>query len=148
MAAANPKRRKKKRHPNWPVRLILLAVFLSLVIYVFLIPVFRYRYSDGFDQQRSHYLTYFVLTHAMTWFLTAWVFFFGACLGSFLNVVAYRIPSGLTILGSSRCPFCFVVHRKTLATYSFFPKFHAHNYYYTLWHEAVCLIALLTTAIL
>lgn len=78
------------------------------MIYVFLIPVFRYRYSDGFDQQRSHYLTYFVLTHAMTWFLTAWVFFFGACLGSFLNVVAYRIPSGLTILGSSRCPFCFV----------------------------------------
>lgn len=44
----------------------------------------------------------------MNWFVVLWTFFFGACLGSFLNVVAYRIPNGLTLLGSSRCPFCFV----------------------------------------
>jgi leader peptidase (prepilin peptidase)/N-methyltransferase len=44
----------------------------------------------------------------MNWFVVLWTFFFGACLGSFLNVVAYRIPNQLTLLGSSRCPFCFV----------------------------------------
>ncbi|MCP4816833.1 MAG: prepilin peptidase, partial [Planctomycetaceae bacterium] len=42
------------------------------------------------------------------WFLFIWVFFFGACLGSFLNVFAYRVPSKITILGSSRCPYCRV----------------------------------------
>lgn len=44
----------------------------------------------------------------MNWFVVLWTFFFGACLGSFLNVVAYRVPNRLTLLGSSRCPFCYV----------------------------------------
>ena len=35
-------------------------------------------------------------------------FTFGACIGSFLNVVVYRIPAGLSLIHPpSRCPQCF-----------------------------------------
>ncbi len=36
-----------------------------------------------------------------------WFFYFGASIGSFLNVVAWRVPEGRTIVfGGSKCPFC------------------------------------------
>jgi leader peptidase (prepilin peptidase)/N-methyltransferase len=39
--------------------------------------------------------------------LAAWLFFFGACVGSFLNVVVYRLPRGLNLVyPGSRCPQC------------------------------------------
>ena len=43
----------------------------------------------------------------MEGFTSLWFFTLGACLGSFLNVVIYRLPAGLK-LGSppSRCPVC------------------------------------------
>ena len=31
---------------------------------------------------------------------------FGAVIGSFLNVVAYRVPAGISLLRESRCPTC------------------------------------------
>lgn len=37
-----------------------------------------------------------------------WVFAFGATIGSFLNVLVYRLPLGKSILGGSKCPFCAV----------------------------------------
>ena len=79
---------------------------LSFFVVVVLFPGLRFR--AAYDSSRWEILTEMVLSNSMAWFLTLWVFFFGSCLGSFLNVVAYRIPSKLTILGSSRCPFCMV----------------------------------------
>src|SRR5687768_6007841 len=39
--------------------------------------------------------------------LGAWLFYFGACVGSFLNVVIYRLPRGLGLVyPGSRCPVC------------------------------------------
>jgi len=41
------------------------------------------------------------------WTLTAVVFVFGAIVGSFLNVVVYRVPAGDSIISPpSRCPSC------------------------------------------
>ncbi|MEM8874629.1 MAG: prepilin peptidase [Planctomycetota bacterium] len=38
--------------------------------------------------------------------LAAFVFAFGACIGSFLNVVVYRLPVGKSLGGFSHCPSC------------------------------------------
>ncbi len=38
--------------------------------------------------------------------IAVWLFFFGASIGSFLNVVVYRTPRNLSLLGSSFCPKC------------------------------------------
>lgn len=39
-------------------------------------------------------------------FLAIWIVFFGGCIASFLNVVAWRLPRGISILGRSHCPQC------------------------------------------
>jgi leader peptidase (prepilin peptidase)/N-methyltransferase len=41
------------------------------------------------------------------WLAQLWVFFVGSCVGSFLNVVIYRLPAGLSLVSpGSRCPHC------------------------------------------
>jgi leader peptidase (prepilin peptidase)/N-methyltransferase len=41
------------------------------------------------------------------WIAHVWVFFVGTCVGSFLNVVIYRLPAGLSLVHpGSRCPKC------------------------------------------
>ena len=47
-------------------------------------------------------------TWVMRLFVVGWVFFFGSCFASFLNVVAWRLPRGRGINGSSHCPHCDV----------------------------------------
>lgn len=43
----------------------------------------------------------------MTWLLALFAFVFGAVIGSFLNVVIYRVPAGLSVVRPrSRCPRC------------------------------------------
>ena len=53
-----------------------------------------------------------LLAAAQTWvmrlFVVSWIFFFGSCFASFLNVVAWRVPRGRGINGSSHCPHCDV----------------------------------------
>ncbi len=47
-----------------------------------------------------------VRSHIVDVFVVAWCFAVGASFGSFVNVVAYRLPRGRTLLGNSRCPNC------------------------------------------
>ena len=43
----------------------------------------------------------------LAWLTAAWMFAFGTCVGSFLNVVIYRLPAGMSIvLPGSHCPKC------------------------------------------
>ena len=44
-----------------------------------------------------------IVMHAVVYL---WITFLGSCFASFLNVVAWRVPRGRSILGSSHCPNC------------------------------------------
>jgi leader peptidase (prepilin peptidase) / N-methyltransferase len=47
-----------------------------------------------------------LIRHA-PWLALAWIAFLGACVGSFMNVVVYRLPAGQSLLHpGSRCPAC------------------------------------------
>lgn len=48
----------------------------------------------------------FVPSRATDVLLASWFFFVGSSIGSFLNVVAWRMPRGRSIRGRSHCPFC------------------------------------------
>lgn len=48
------------------------------------------------------------------------IFIYGICIGSFLNVVIYRVPKGISVLnGRSKCPKCGTV----IKIYDLFPIF-------------------------
>ncbi|HUT11821.1 MAG TPA: prepilin peptidase [Thermoguttaceae bacterium] len=48
-----------------------------------------------------------LLTDAAKWILVVWLFALGGAVGSFLNVVIYRLPSGMSLLRPpSHCPAC------------------------------------------
>lgn len=43
----------------------------------------------------------------MEWIVLAWLGMLGGCVGSFMNVVVYRLPAGKSLLRpGSRCPRC------------------------------------------
>ena len=48
------------------------------------------------------------LSWSMAAFFAVWFFFVGSSFASFLNVVAWRVPRGRSILGFSYCPSCNV----------------------------------------
>jgi len=60
-----------------------------------------------------------ILFRSFEFLVAAWFFMFGACIGSFLNVVIYRTPRGFSLLGSSRCPYC----RSSIRFYHNIPVF-------------------------
>lgn len=44
---------------------------------------------------------------AVNWIIAVWMFAFGGALGSFLNVVIYRLPAGISVVKpGSHCPKC------------------------------------------
>lgn len=46
------------------------------------------------------------MTLLPTWFILSWAAVFGLLIGSFLNVVIYRVPNRITLMGRSYCPRC------------------------------------------
>jgi leader peptidase (prepilin peptidase) / N-methyltransferase len=100
----NPKR------CNWPLRLALLTVAAGVVAYVFGWPVMEL--WSGKSGRFSHpglpwiHLADQIRIRFFETMIMMWIVAFGSSLGSFLNVVVYRTPQGLSLLGSSFCPKC------------------------------------------
>jgi prepilin signal peptidase PulO-like enzyme (type II secretory pathway) len=92
--------------------LLVLAVLLLFVLPVLSGSLLRAGYMPRWLVDSLQTLESFQ-TWIMRSLVVAWLFFFGACFASFLNVVAWRIPRGRGINGSSYCPHCNVRLRMT-----------------------------------
>ncbi len=96
--------RRRRRRANWPYRFAWIAIVGSLLLFVSvgtLIGGLTYGY-------RSYGIDWWIafVTTAMSATIATWFFAVGASLGSFLNVVAYRLPLGRSVGGHSGCPYC------------------------------------------
>lgn len=80
----------------------LFAVFLVLYVAWPLIPN-----QLGLDSTLLSSNTELIHERAITSIAGLWFFAFGATIGSFLNVVAHRMPAGMNFVSKpSRCPYC------------------------------------------
>ena len=96
--------RRRRRRPNWPYRLAWCAILGSLLLYIALGTLI-----GGLTYGRRSYGTDWwiaFVTTSMSATVGAWFVAVGASIGSFLNVVAYRLPIGRTVGGHSGCPYC------------------------------------------
>lgn len=99
--------------PNWPLRFLWLGITSAICFYVFILPEIQiawWKYRSP-NRMLPSFLQLDVVTRSLLRTLEAFVvaFFFavGASIGSFLNVVAYRLPNHLDIsVAGSRCPKC------------------------------------------
>lgn len=99
---------------NWPLNLGLSGLFLLLGMYIAW-PMIGYALGWG-PWEPGLEISPFSMPpdpgeesreRAVTIMATGWFFVLGASIGSFLNVVAYRMPMGLTFVSKpSRCPYC------------------------------------------
>lgn len=95
------------------IRVSKYAFWLLTVLVVLLLVVFPLLTAllVNAGQMPLHWLKYLsyvesVQANLMRFLGAAWLFFLGGCFASFLNVVAWRVPRGRGINGSSMCPFC------------------------------------------
>jgi leader peptidase (prepilin peptidase) / N-methyltransferase len=101
---AEPKQR------NWPLRLALLTIAAGIGAYVFGWPAMEL--WSGKSGPFSHpglswiHLADQIRIRFFETMIMIWIVAFGSSVGSFLNVVVYRTPQGLSLLGSSFCPKC------------------------------------------
>ena len=91
---------------KWFVWLVVFLFLLIMIVLPLLTPVlFRFNLAtSGFTKLLDVCIQLQAFTFRV--FTLVWIFFFGSCLASFLNVVAWRVPRGRSILGSSHCPYC------------------------------------------
>ncbi len=96
---------------SWALKLVLWILLAMVILFLFVLPVLTTWLLNRSPESASLIENYLPIVELVQGYLlqgltAAWVFFLGACFASFLNVVAWRIPRGRSILGSSACPHC------------------------------------------
>jgi leader peptidase (prepilin peptidase) / N-methyltransferase len=105
----------KKRHKpqsNWYLISVVAVLLLGWAFYTFAWPPIhqsiriylqpnRAKFEKGLESPVRE------LYHTCEYLAVIWFFYLGASIGSFLNVVAGRLPEGRgVVFGGSKCPFC------------------------------------------
>jgi leader peptidase (prepilin peptidase)/N-methyltransferase len=91
----------KNRGP-WYVIAVLVVLFVILPNAT---ALNEFRHVGKLQSTASFFFDLFIM-HFFVVCAVTYFFYVGATLGSFLNVVAYRLPRQQTLLGSSSCPGC------------------------------------------
>lgn len=94
-----------------PIRLagwLLVLISILLLIVFPMLTSYMAGQPKGIPMNLLSMLKYVEIAQKwlLRFFTVLWVFFLGGCFASFLNVVAWRLPRGRGILGSSKCPNC------------------------------------------
>jgi leader peptidase (prepilin peptidase)/N-methyltransferase len=103
---------KRRRWRINPAQACYLTAAILLTIYAFGLPILEQKLW-GADETTSGFsapgmsVVEAMRDRSVTAFFVCWIFFVGSAFGSFLNVVAFRMPRGESFVSSaSRCPFC------------------------------------------
>ena len=83
-----------------PLLATLALIAAAIVVYVFVfgwLQNIRFPYAERGD---------LFVARGIDVLFVAWLFWIGSAVGSFLNVVAWRLPRGATLGGRSHCPRC------------------------------------------
>ena len=105
---------KRRSRTNWMLVTLFFSLFVAYVFYVIALPLIEtsffhlaYPKKKTLPPQLEMKWANRILLRTCEFLFVGWFFYFGASIGSFLNVVAWRVPEGRTIVfGGSRCPFC------------------------------------------
>ncbi|MDA0658343.1 MAG: prepilin peptidase [Planctomycetota bacterium] len=92
---------------NWPYLIVCGLTALVAAVYMIVPAYLAYRNESlaiGAHARLVAMATF--RDRAMELLAGGFLFWLGACIGSFLNVVIYRVPQRQTILGHSMCPYC------------------------------------------
>jgi len=107
------RKRPKRKRTNWPLLTIAICLVGVYILYVFALPeiqvaIFRSRFPKKFiPPELALKWSTRILLRTCEFLFVGWFFYLGASIGSFLNVVAGRMPEGRTIVfGGSKCPYC------------------------------------------
>jgi len=98
---------------NWPL-VTALSIFLLLTVVIpSVVALIDARFDllsqDPKFRQPTFTLKLKLHEYLPTSIALGWVFFVGASFGSFMNVLVYRMPNGISIWKKgSRCPWCYV----------------------------------------
>jgi len=102
---------KRRRWRINPAQACYLAVAVLFLLYAFGMPALEqslwpHDESASFSTPGLSMLETMRSRSVITFFV-CWIFFVGSAFGSFLNVIAFRMPRGESIVSSaSRCPYC------------------------------------------
>ncbi|WP_315852916.1 prepilin peptidase [Roseimaritima sediminicola] len=89
----------KRRRWNRPLWTALFAIAAVAALYAV-------GTSLWLSQRYAMPFTDLLVPRLVDLIVVAWLFWVGSAIGSFLNVVAYRLPLGRGVGGFSACPFC------------------------------------------
>ncbi len=97
-------RRRKRHRANWPYRFAWLLMIGAVLTYVAIGTWISSMHELRFHAIPDLYAAF--VARCLDATFGVWFFAVGASIGSFLNVVAYRLPLGRTLGGHSGCPYC------------------------------------------